>query len=152
MNAAFMLAAGDYNNVVRQNAHGTWCYYPAAGWATAVSCTGDFMLVSRAHLNTTTSIGYYAPDNTRYGGAEWAVPLVNAGRVTLCVSGRAQDGTYQSACMFVTDDNYLPVRTGCVIAIAQRNVTDGCYEPEQTAYTISTSSTSASSTSRCSWF
>jgi len=57
--------------------------------------------------------------------AEWAVPQVNPGRVTLCVSGQAGDRTYQSACMFVTVDNSLPLFGACLIAIAQKNVTDG---------------------------
>ena len=99
-------------------------------------------MVSLVHLNTTTSIGYYGPDNTRYGGAEWSVPQVNPGRVTLCVSGRAGDGTYQTACMFVTADNTLPIPGGCWIAVAQKTVTDGCYIPGQLAASASLSATS----------
>jgi len=127
-----------YNNVVQQNAQKTWCFYPTASdAATGVSCAGDFAMVSQVHLNTTTSIGYYAPDNSRLGGAEWAIPAANAGRVTLCVSGRGEDGTYLTACMFVTQDNSLPMSSGCEIAIAQENVTDGCYVPGQTPYVTS---------------
>lgn len=137
LNAAFTLATNYDDNVVQERANKTWCYYPAAGQTRDVSCTGDFTMVSQVHLNTTTSIGYYAPDNSRYGGAEWPVPQVNPGRVTLCVSGRAQDGTYQTACMFVTADNSLPISGGCWIAVGQTTVTDGCYEPGQLAYTTS---------------
>jgi hypothetical protein len=135
--AAFTLNTSYYNNVVQQNAQKTWCFYPAVGEATAVSCAGDFAGVSLVHLNATTSIGYYAPDNSRLGGAEWAIPAANAGRVTLCVSGRAGDGTYLTACTFVTQDNSLPLGSGCLIAIGQETVTDGCYVPGQTPYTTS---------------
>jgi hypothetical protein len=140
--AAFTLPTAYGTNTVQQNANKTWCYYPAAGQTRDVGCSGDFTMVSLVHLNTTISIGYYAPDNTRYGGAEWSVPLVNPGKVTLCVSGRAQDGTYQTACMFVSADNSLPIAGGCWIAIAQNVVTDGCYVPGQAAYTVSSLSPS----------
>jgi hypothetical protein len=139
LNAAFTLPTSYTENVVQETANKTWCYYPAAGQTRDVSCTGDFTMVSQVHLNTTTSIGYYAPDNSRYGGAEWPVPQVNPGRVTLCVSGRAQDGSYQTACMFVTADNSLPISGGCWIAVAQKTVTDGCYVPGQLPYTTSSS-------------
>ncbi|KIM83155.1 hypothetical protein PILCRDRAFT_452674 [Piloderma croceum F 1598] len=137
--AAFTIPTDSNTDVVQQNAKRQWCYYPAVVQTQAVSCTGDFIAVSLVHLNTTIAIGYYAPDNTRYGGAEWAVPQVNPGRVTLCVSGQAGDGTYQSACMFVTADNSLPLYgSACLIAIAQKNVTDGCYVPGELAFTTST--------------
>ena len=126
------------DNVVQQNAQKIWCFYPAANQATAVSCGGDFAMVSLVHINTTRSIGYYTLDNTRVGGAEWAIPAANAGRVTLCVSGRAGDGTYITGCMFVSQDNSLPMGTGCVIAIGQDTVTDECYVPGQAAYSTGT--------------
>lgn len=148
INAAFTLPTAYGTNVVQQNAKGQWCYYPGVAQTKAVSCTGDFIAVSLVHLNTTVSIGYYGPDNTRYGGAEWSVPQVNPGRVTLCVSGQAGDGTYQSACVFVTTDNSLPLyNSACVIAIAQKNVTDGCYVPGDLAYTV-TSTASPGSTAQ----
>jgi len=149
VNAAFTLPTSYLDNVVQQNAQKTWCYYPAVGQTRAVSCAGDFTMVSLVHLNTTISIGYYAPDNTRYGGAEWSVPLVNPGRVTLCVSGRAQDGTYQTACVFVTADNSLPLENfdSCWVAVAQTKVTDGCYVSGQTEYTISSTLPTPTSTS-----
>jgi len=147
VNAAFTLPTSFFEDVVQQNAQKTWCYYPAVGQTRAVSCAGDFTMVSLVHLNTTISIGYYAPDNTRYGGAEWSVPLVNPGRVTLCVSGRAQDGTYMTACMFVTADNSLPLGgDSCSMAIGQKNVTDGCYVSGQTEYTISSTLPTPTST------
>lgn len=142
VDAAFTLDTSYLHNVVQQNAQKTWCFYPAANQATAVSCGGDFTTVSLVHINTTTSIGYYTPDNTRVGGAEWAIPAANAGRVTLCVSGRAGDGTYLTGCMFVSQDNSLPMGSGCVIAIGQDTVTDGCYVPGQAAYPTGTPATS----------
>ena len=130
---AFTIPTSYVENTVQQNAQHTWCYYPAAGETRDISCTANFESVLLVHLNTTTAIGYYAPDNTRYGGADWPVPLTNPGKVTLCVSGRAQDGTYQTACMFVSADNSLPIDGGCWVAIAQNTVTDGCYVPLQLA-------------------
>jgi len=144
VNAAFTLPTAFQQDVVEQNGNKTWCYYPTVGGTRAVSCTGDFTTVSLVHLNTTISIGYYGPDNTRYGGAEWSVPQVNPGRVTLCVSGQAGDRTYQTACTFVSADNSLPLATGCLIAIGQNAVTDGCYIPGQLAPTSSFGATSTS--------
>jgi hypothetical protein len=120
-------------DTVQQNSKGVWCYYPQSGETRSTSCGGDFNAVLGVHLKTTVSIGYYGPDNTRYGGAEWSVPVDNTGKVTLCVSGRAGDGTYQTACMFVTADNSLPISGGCLAAVAQTTVTDGCYVPDQQA-------------------
>ena len=145
VHAAFTIPTDSDKNVVEQNAKGQWCYYPAVAQTQAVSCTGDFIAVSLVHLNTTISIGYYGPDNARYGGAEWSVPQVNPGRVTLCVSGQAGDGTYQSACMFVTSDNSLPLYgSACLIEIAQKNVTDGCYMPGELAFTMTSTASSGS--------
>lgn len=124
----------------------TWCYFPAAGETTSTSCGGNFHQILYVHLNTTVSIGYYGPDNTRYGGAEWSVPVDIAGKVTLCVSGRAQDQTYQTACMFVTADNSLPLSGGCWVDVAQTSVSDGCYVPEQLRQTNGKSGLSLSDT------
>jgi len=135
--AAFNVPTSFSDNTVQTNNKGVWCYYPAAGQTTSTSCGGNFNAVLDVHLNTTTSIGYYAPDNTRYGGAEWPVPVTNAGIVTLCVSGMAGDGTYQTACMFVIADNSLPLGTGCLVDIAQYTVTDGCYVPARLAASTS---------------
>jgi hypothetical protein len=131
--ASFTLPTTYGTNVVQTNQKGTWCYFPSAGQTRATSCGGDFSGVLGVHLDTTVSIGYYGPDNTRYGGPEWSVPVDNTGKVTLCVSGRAQDGTYQTACMLVTADNSLPGYGGCMAVIAQKTVTDGCYVPAQLA-------------------
>ncbi|KIM83156.1 hypothetical protein PILCRDRAFT_23560, partial [Piloderma croceum F 1598] len=136
--AAFTVPTSYNENTVQTDAAGTWCYYPQSGQTTSTTCGGNFDGILGVHLNTTVSIGYYAPDNTRYGGAQWAVPVTNPGVVTLCVSGRAEDETYQTACMFVTADNSLPLYgSACLAAVAQTTVTDGCYVPTST----STSST-----------
>lgn len=87
--AAFTLPTSFLNNVVQKNSQQTWCYFPATGQTKVVSCDGAaFGTVLQVHLNTTISIGYYAPDNIRLGGPEWLVPQQNGGEVTLCVSGR----------------------------------------------------------------
>jgi hypothetical protein len=146
VNGSFTLPTFYGENVIQQNGNKTWCFYPAVDQTRAVSCTDDYAAVSLVHLNTTIAIGYYAPDNTRYGGAEWPVP-VNGGRVTLCVSGQAADATYLTACAFVTSDNSLPATAntgffaGCMIAIGQTIVTDGCYLPGQLALSSSLEST-----------
>ena len=146
--AAFTLPTSYLNNVVQKNSQQTWCYFPATGQTKVVSCDGaDFGTVLQVHLNTTISIGYYAPDNTRLGGPEWPVPQQNGGKVTLCVSGRAEDGTYQSACMSVTTDNSLPMgTTNCIVVVAQPVVSDGCYVPEQLAAVPPSSSSTSQTT------
>ena len=142
-NAAFTLPTTYSNNVIEETSNKTWCYYPAAGETRDVSCTSDFTEVSLVYLNTTISIGYYAPDNTCLGGADWSVPQVNPGRVTLCVSGQVEDGTYQTTCVFITVDNSLPLGSGgCWIAIAQNKVTDGCYVPGELPFSVTMMSTS----------
>lgn len=133
VSAAFTLATSYLQNFIQQNQKGTWCFYPAVGQTRDVSCTGDFTQVSLVHLNTTTSIGYYGPDNTRFGGAEWPVPQVNPGRVTLCVSGQAGDKSFLTVCNFVTSDNSLSLYSGCSIAIGQNRVNDGCYSGQLAA-------------------
>lgn len=44
-------------NTVQQNVQKTWCYYPAVDQVGATeTCAGDFTMVSRVHLNTTTYV------------------------------------------------------------------------------------------------
>jgi hypothetical protein len=116
-------------DVIQQNAAGTWCFYPKVRGAKDINCRGDFTTVSQVHLNTTTSIGYYAADNSRYGGPEWSISATDLRHVVLCVSGRAQDGTYKTACGSVNEDNEAIEDSSCKIAVGQSVVTDGCYEP-----------------------
>jgi hypothetical protein len=78
------------------------------------------------HLNQTLLISYYGPDNTWYGGADWPIPIANQGR---WLSG-AQDGSYQSMCVGVAADNGMGSGP-CEVAIVQKTVTDGCYDPSQ---------------------
>ena len=132
--AAFTQSVSSGWGEVQQDVNGTWCYYPFASQTNATSCDGDFNDVLNVHLNTTTSIGYYGyheSDLTRFGGADWPVPLTDTGIVTLCLSGMAVDASYQSACTYVTADNYIGA--GCLVAVAQQTVTDGCYPPFQAA-------------------
>jgi hypothetical protein len=144
--AAFTLPTSESNNFIQQNSHGTWCYFPAAGQTRATTCTGDYELVMEVHLNQTISIGYYGPDNTRLGGAEWAIPVSNPGKVNLCASGRAEDGSYQSICAEVTEDNSLGGVSNCQVAVGQNSVTDGCYVAGQSPYDATASSFFGAST------
>jgi hypothetical protein len=124
---------------IQQKDPSTWCYYPAADQTRALSCGGDYPPVLAAHLKQDISIGYYAPDGTRHGGAEWPVPSMGAGQIFLCGSGRVGDGTYQTFCGApVTADNSIPGPFGrttgdCLVATAQSTVSDGCYVPVQAA-------------------
>lgn len=133
--AAFSLPSSCADGYVQQNHNHTWCYYPVAGATRAVSCGGDYTFILGVHLNQTTSIGYYQPDGTRWGGAEWVVPPTNPGQIYLCASGRAGDGTYQTFCATpITADNSIPQYPSCVVANAQSVVTDRCYDPGQLPY------------------
>lgn len=130
--AAFTQPTSYLENTVKENAQGAWCWYPQPGETSTTVCGPDFSDNLYNHLETTVSIGYYGLDGTRYGGAEWSVPAMEStGNLTLCVSGRADDGTYQTACMFVVADNSLPISRDCWVDMAQAIVTDGCYVPEQ---------------------
>jgi hypothetical protein len=133
--AAFSLNAMiPYYGYIQQNPDRTWCYYPVARVTSAVTCGPDYTRTLAVHLNQTVSIGYYRPDGSRAGGPEWPLPPTNPVLIFACVSGRAQDGTYQTACTVVTADNSFP-SPGCAVAIAQSVVTDGCYEPGALPYT-----------------
>jgi hypothetical protein len=125
---AYSLPVSWDNNYVEQNSAHTWCYFPAAGQTLALSCAGDFDAVLAVHISQTVSIGYYAADNTRLGGPEWSVQTT-AGKVNLCLSGQAGDGTYQTMCTGVVADNTLGAGAYCQVAKAQDKVTDGCYTP-----------------------
>lgn len=146
--AAFNLPTGYYANTVQKNAAGTWCYFPAAGVTRSTTCGGDFNAILGVHLGTKVAIGYYAPDNTRLGGPEWSVPVDNAGKVTLCVSGLAQDTTYQTACSLQQIIPYLLVP----VVWWLWHKTDGCYPPQRavvkgsSSTSIPPSTTTSSST------
>jgi hypothetical protein len=127
---------------IQQNGEGTWCYYPLAGITEVLSCPAEYTPALDAHLEQTVAIGYYQPDGTRSGGAEWPVLAENPGLIFLCASGRVGSGTYQTWCGPVTADNTIGDNFGgvgeCVVARAQNTVTDGCYVSSP-----STSSTSS---------
>ena len=149
--AAFNQATGWTGNwVERNNATGRWCYYPAVGQSTDTTCTGNygFQPTLEAHLKTTEAIGYYDVTNQRLGGAEYPV-VPGAGKVTYCLSGRAPDGTYQTNCKIAMRDNYIGMTYGddyrviCLVNVAQKVVTDGCYEPYGSFAPNTTSSSSS---------
>lgn len=129
-------------DAVQQNTAGTWCFYPATKNVHNLACSGvrsdqrtEFTSVLNAHLNQTISIGYYALDDSRLGGAEWVL-TTTAGPVRICLSGRAGDGTYETRCGNVDADNSLGNDSGriCRLAVGQTAVKDGCYEPGQKPY------------------
>src|SRR5262245_7626751 len=122
--------AGD---VIRQNAQGTWCYYPNSRPVGGLTCSGgqglepQYSGVLTAHLAATVSIGYYDQGYTRLGGAEWPIPP-GIGSVFLCASGRRPEGgAYLSFCERVSQDNEFQTPSWCEVALGQAVVTDGCY-------------------------
>lgn len=120
------------NNCVQKNSAGTWCYIPAAGATRATTCTGaavDFANVLEAHLAQGLSVAYYnGAGDSFLGGADSEIGD-NPGVVRLCMSGQSGDGNFQTTCVNVSADNTIPTTGGCTVIAAQREVTDGCYDP-----------------------
>lgn len=144
--SAFTKAIKSGKDYVEPNSAGTWCYYPAAKSKLDVACVGkqaEFVSVMGAHLAQGVSIGYYGANNQRLGGAEYPVKTTS-GKVYLCLSGRAGDGTYKTECELSTLDNRFGGSSRCAFAVSQTTVTDGCYVPGASGG--STSSSLASGT------
>jgi hypothetical protein len=141
--ASFTIPVSWLNNNIQMDSHGTWCYYPTSG-SRAISCGGDFTPQFNAHLNQTTSIGYYDADGTLLGGPQWPFQA-SIGKVTLCVSGRAGDSTYQTMCSPVYADNSPGSGGYCQMTIGQSVVTDGCYVAEIPPSSSSPSTTTPAS-------
>jgi hypothetical protein len=120
---------------VQRNSAGTFCYLPVANAVREVTCRGaasDFGSVLDVHLNQGLSIAHYnGIDNVLLGGANYSLPVgANMPIIRLCVSGRAGDGYYyETICMNALADNTLWAPTYCQVAVGQKQVTDGCYEP-----------------------
>lgn len=129
--AGFSIPIAWLDNNIQKDSYGNWCFYPASG-SRAVLCGGDFTPQFNAHLKQTVSIGYYNADGTLLGGAQWPFQT-SIGRVTLCVSGKAGDGTYQTMCSAVYADNSPGSGSYCQMSTGQDQVTDGCYVPEKLA-------------------
>lgn len=129
--SAFTKTIQSGRDYVEPNSAGTWCYYPAAKSNLDVACVGkqaEFVSVMAAHLAQGVSISYYGANNQRLGGAEYPVKTT-AGKVYLCLSGRAGDGTYKTECELSTLDNRFGGLSRCALAVSQETVTDGCYVP-----------------------
>jgi len=135
--SAFTKTTKTGNDYVELNSAGTWCYYPAANSNLDVACVGkeaEFVSVMDAHLAQGVSISYYGANNQRLGGAEYPVKTTS-GKVYLCLSGRAGDGTYKTECALSTLDNRFGGSSQCALAVSQKTVTDGCYVPGDPAST-----------------
>ena len=128
-----------YDVSVQKNSQGTWCYVPVADAVRTVACTStsgytssNFASVLDVHLNQGLSIAYYnGVDNTLLGGANYSLPVgANMPIIRLCVSGLAGDGYYyETICTNAVADNVLANSPYCQVALGQKAVTDGCYEP-----------------------
>lgn len=127
--SAFTKTARSGQDYVEPNTAGTWCYYPGTNSKIDVACVGnkaEFAPVIDAHISQGVSISYYGADHQRLGGAEYPVKTT-AGKVYLCLSGRAGDGTYKTECEISTADNQFGLLSRCALAVSQKTVTDGCY-------------------------
>jgi len=89
--------------------------------------------VMAVHLKQGLSVAYYSGvDNSLLGGADFPFPS-SGGIVRICVSGKAGDGSYQTFCENIHQDNDIFGVAGdpfCIIAVGQDFVSDGCYVPE----------------------
>lgn len=126
-------------NCVQQDSQGRWCYVPDPRSSSDVTCKGGYArdasmnAVMAVHLKQGLSIAYYSGvDNALLGGADFPFPS-SGGIVRICVSGKAGDGSYQTFCENIHQDNDIYGVTGdpfCIIAVGQDLVSDGCYVPE----------------------
>src|SRR6266568_4932661 len=121
---------------IQKNSQGTFCYVPEANAVRETACKGsgaaDFATVLDVHLNQGLSIAYYnGVDNAILGGSNYSLPAgPNIPIIRLCVSGKAGDGHYrETVCVNAVEDNRLSNSPYCQVAVAQKLVSDGCYEP-----------------------
>ena len=136
-----------YGVSIQKNSQGTFCYLPVANAVRETACKGssaDFASVLDVHLNQGLSIAYYnGVDNAILGGSNYSLPAgPNMPIIRLCVSGRAGDGYYrETLCVNAIEDNRLsaPNNPSCQVAVAQKFVSDGCYEPSNAPMSTFTS-------------
>jgi len=130
---------GGNNACIQQNAAGAWCYIPnVPDGRVGTSCTGDhsytgadFAIVLEVHVAQGLSVAYYnGIDNALLGGADYSIPS-NPGVIRLCASGQAGDGGDQTICTNAVVDNAFGGSPYCNVMRGQKNVTDGCYSPNQ---------------------
>ena len=143
------------SNCVQQDSQGRWCYVPDPRSSSDVTCKGGYSrdatmsAVMAVHLKQGLSIAYYSGvDNALLGGVDFPFPS-SGGIIRICLSGKAGDGTYQTFCENIHQDNDIYGLTGdpfCIIAVGQDVVSDGCYVPES-GVVVAPSSGSQTSTS-----
>ncbi|EDR15945.1 uncharacterized protein LACBIDRAFT_301455 [Laccaria bicolor S238N-H82] len=130
---------------VQQQDTGAWCYVPKSGETALLDCIesqSDVQSVMNVHLTQDLSIAYYhGMDYSRFGGASWPV-FATTSVVHLCISGYAEDGTLQTLCVNVNEDDTISGSPYCEIADAPHVVSDGCYEPTFTPVIQSTTAIS----------
>ena len=134
------------SNCVQQDSQGRWCYVPDSRTSSDGSCNGapgrdaSMDAVMAVHLNQGLSIAYYSGvDNSLLGGADFPFPS-SGGIVRLCLSGKAGDGSYQTFCENIHQDNNIAGLAGdpyCIIAVGQNFVSDGCYVPKSGVVVVS---------------
>ena len=134
-------------NCVQQDSKGRWCYAPDPRSSSDVSCKGgsgrdaSMSAAMAVHLKQGLSIAYYSGvDNSLLGGADFPFPS-SGGIVRICVSGKAGDGSYQTFCENIHQDNDIYGVSGdpfCIIAVGQDFVSDGCYVPESGVLVVPT--------------
>ena len=127
------------SNCVQQDSQGRWCYVPDPRSSSDVTCKGGYArdatmsAVMAVHLKQGLSIAYYSGvDNALLGGVDFPFPS-SGGIVRICLSGKAGDGSYQTFCENIHQDNDIYGLTGdpfCIVAVGQDVVSDGCYVPE----------------------
>ncbi|KAG8757116.1 hypothetical protein FRC14_002378 [Serendipita sp. 396] len=88
------------------------------------------------HIASARSIGYYDKQTLKFVG-DWSWTVIRS--VYLCVSGQLTDGTYQSWCSSTSSNNDFGYG-GCVVAIGQPYVADGCYTPDTSAAAVQVAS------------
>jgi len=141
-------------DAIRQNANGTWCFFPAeVKEAAETSCNmaRDLGAAMEAQRNASASINYFGGDGARLGGPEWVFDAAESRaeahiaepRVFLCASGLGAEGkgrVYRTVCSAVTaDDEIMDAEyeaeghPACTRWIAQWAVDDGCYPPDEKA-------------------
>jgi len=141
-----------YNSCVR-NQDGRVCFKPSTENPIGqTTCNGGyaynpaFQAVMDAHLSQSHghSIAHYDYNtNTLLGDFNYPIPANTT--VKLCLSGRTNDGGYQTWCMQANRDNDITdTRTFCWVRLGQSFVSDNCYiaMPPLTPNSGSTSSSS----------
>jgi len=139
-------------NSVQRNSAGTYCYYPAPNQGSVKNCIGGhysdpaFQPILDMHLNLSQgwSIAYYSRENLLLGNQGY--PVVEGTGMRMCLSGTANDGTYQTLCMGTNyDNNIAEPGSYCQVGLGQHYVSDKCYTAMTAVSNIAPSSSSSTS-------